>query len=157
MGFVFQALGDVSQANASANSASYQAQVARNNATISRQNAEYAGQAGQEAAMVKSLEGAAAGGHIKASQAANGVDVNSGSAVTVQQSQREASKLDTLTTENNALLEAYGYKSQATNFEAQAGLEDMQASNAWKQLPFDLVGDFLSDAKSVAASGGFGG
>jgi hypothetical protein len=69
-------------------------------------------------------------GLLRAAIGASGVDVNSGSAADVQQSQREIGLLDTATTASNAALDVYGYKSQATNFEAQAQLDRMQGDNA---------------------------
>ena len=74
------------------------------------------------------MKSAAASGRLKAGQAANGVDVNSGSAVAVQSGQRKAGLLDTATVANNAELQAYGYRSQAAGFNAQAGLERCRRS-----------------------------
>lgn len=129
--------------------ANYQAQVAANNATIARQNAAYASAAGSEQATEESLKGAAVGGRIKASQAANGIDVNSGSAVDVQVSQREASKLDTLNVENNALLQAYGYKVQASNFDAEAKLDKSESQDAWIEGLAGGAGGFLGNSNSL--------
>jgi hypothetical protein len=62
--------------------------------------------------------------------AANNVDVNSGSAVAVQEGQREVSQLNTETVLNNANLAAYGYRNQAQAFTEQAGLETLTANEA---------------------------
>lgn len=105
----------------------YQAQVANNNATIERQNAAEASAAGQQQAEIAGIKGAAQGGQIKAAQAANGIDVNSGSALDVQTSQKEASQLDAETVLNNANLSAYGYTTQAVNDQAQAGQDQIGA------------------------------
>lgn len=137
-------------ASAKSSEANYQAQVAANNATIARQNAAYASASGSEQATEESLKGAAVGGRIKASQAANGIDVNSGSAVDVQVSQREASKLDTLNVENNALLQAYGYKVQATNFDAEAKLDKTESSDAWIEGLTGGAGGLLGNASSLS-------
>lgn len=148
--------GQLLQAGAQQNSADYQAQVARNNATIARQNAEYSSQAGAEQAMTESLKGANEGGQIKAGQAANNIDVNSGSAVKVQEGQREIGQLNTLTVENNALLQAYGYKAQATNFTAEAGLDQSEANNAWIGGVTGAAGSLLSDSSALGFKwGGF--
>jgi hypothetical protein len=98
----------------------FQGQVARNNAIIAQQNADYARQAGSEQASIASRKGAAEGGKIKAAQAANGLDVNSGSALDVQAGERETNRLDAETVLNNAELTAYGYTTQSNNFKAQA-------------------------------------
>jgi hypothetical protein len=143
------AAGAVEQGQATANAANYNAQVASNNATIATQNAAYATSAGQTQAATKSLQGAAAGGRIKAAQAASGIDVNSGSAVNVQQSQRETSKLDTETVLNNAELKAYGYRSNATGFQAQSGLETAEAEQAPIGADIGAAGGLLGSASSL--------
>lgn len=134
---------------ATGNAASYQAAVAQNNAIIATQNATYATEAGQTQAANTSLAGAATSGTVKAGQAANNVDVNSGSAVNVQQSQREANVLNTETVLNNAELSAYGYRSQATGYTATAGLEQYEASVAPIAAGVGAGGNLLSNASSV--------
>src|SRR5262245_10005795 len=101
----------ISQKNASM----YAAEVARNNSIIAGQRADYATKAGQTQATATSLKGAAQLRRIKVAQAASGIDVNAGSAVDVQASQREVNKLDTETVLHNAELQAYGYRAQAKN------------------------------------------
>lgn len=98
----------------------YSGQVADNNAKVAKQNAEYSLEAGEQQADTESRKGAAAGAHLKAQQAASGVDVNTGSAVDVQAGERETNKLDAETVFQNAQLQAYGYTTQATNYEAQS-------------------------------------
>lgn len=151
-GAAISAGGTILGGIASGNAASYQATVARNNAVIANQNAAYATAAGQQQAEQQGLKGAAAVGRIKASQAANGVDVNTGSAVDVQKSQAEESQLDTETVLNNAELQAYGYRSQATNFTAQAGLEQTQAEEAPIGAGLAAGGGLLSSASSVGTN-----
>lgn len=96
------------------------------------------------------MKNAATAGSIKAAQAANGVDVNSGSNADVQASQRELGELDTETTENNALLQAYGYSSQATNFTAQAGLEQQEAAQAPIGAALSAGGGLLGNASALS-------
>jgi hypothetical protein len=138
-------LGGIAQGNA----AGFQAKVAQNNADIANANADYASKAGNAQAAATSLKGAAAGGKLKAAQAANNVDVNTGSPVNVQQSQRELSQLDTETVLNNAELQAYGYRSQATGFEATAGLEKEEAEEAPIGGYLSAGGNLLSSASSI--------
>jgi hypothetical protein len=147
-------LGGIAQGNA----ASYQAQVAKNNAIVENQKAEYATQAGEAQAAATSLKGAAAGGKVKAAQAANNIDVNTGSAVDVQASQRELSKLDTETVLNNAELQAYGYRTQAVSDTATAGLEEAEAEQAPIGGYISAGGNLLSSASSIGFKwGGAGG
>jgi hypothetical protein len=125
-----QGTGQAFQATAAGEAAAYQAQVATNNATIAGYNASEAEQAGNTQAYVAGQQAAATGGRIKAAQAANGIDVNSGSAVKVQQGAREAGTLNQETVLNNAELQAYGYRTQQTAFTEQAGLETMKSNEA---------------------------
>lgn len=117
-------------AQASAALARYRAQVARNNKVIAEQSAQQAIEAGSGTAANKSLQGAAALGHVIAAQGASGIDVNSGSNVDVQVSQRQANKLDTEQLFHNAMLTSYGYRVKANDYEAEARLQDATAQNA---------------------------
>lgn len=143
------ALGAITGGEAAANQAKYQSQVAANNAQTARQNSVYSAAAGGAQAQETGLKEAAALGHVKASQAANNIDVNSGSATRVQESQREAGDLSQLNTENNALLQAYGYGTQATGYQAQSGLENYAAQTAGPAAGLSAGGSLLSSASSL--------
>lgn len=144
-----QAYGQVEQGQAQANAANYQAEVARNNAVIANQGADYAISAGQAQSANVSRRGAANIGKIKTAQAASGVDVNSGSAAAVQEGARETNKLDTETVLNNSELQAYGYRSNATSYTAQAGLDTLQAEQAPIGADLAAAGGFLGNASSL--------
>ena len=146
-GAATSAVGTITGGIAQKEQADYQAQVARNNQTIALQNANYASEAGAVQAENVGLKAAGELGQVKAAQAAGGIDVNSGSAVDVQQSQRESGALSELTTANNATLQAYGYQTQATGYAAQAGLEEATAENA-------IPGSLLSAAGGALSSAG---
>ena len=115
---------------ATSQAASYRATVARNNAQIANQNATRAIAAGQQQAANQSLQNAETIGGIKTAQAANGVDVNSGSALDVQVSQRAKGQLDAQTALQKAQVEAYGYRVNAVSDTGQAQLEQATAENA---------------------------
>ena len=151
LGAGISAIGTVEQGQATANAANYSAQVARNNAVIANQNADYAIAAGQQKAATESMKNAATMGKIKTAQAASGIDVNTGSAAKVQAGAREIGALDTATVLNNAELQAYGYRSQATSFKAQAGLDTLQAEQAPLGADIAAAGGLLSGASSVGA------
>lgn len=141
------ALGALSTGSANAAAANYQAQVAQNNATIANQNAAYAIQSGEQQATTQGLKGRAEGQHLKAEIAANGIDVNSGSAVGLEASQGEKAQLDTETTRQNAAVLAYGYRTQSTSDIAQAQLEKAQAG-------FDTTAGLLGAAGSLLSGAG---
>lgn len=148
-------LGGISQGNA----ANYNAQIARNNATVATQNATYAEAAGAAQGAATSQKGAAKMGAIKAAQAASGVDVNSGSPAVVQESERDLNRLDTENVISNANLSAYGYRTQATNYTSQAGLESTEAEEAPIGADIGAAGGLLSSASSLGLkwTGGTGG
>lgn len=163
------------QANAQAALANYQAQVAINNEKISEQNAEFAYKVGESQAQQKGIQHGQERGAIIAAQAASGLDVGSGgaagggrvlgssSAVDVQASQEELSMLDLQTVRNNAAWQAYGQRVNATNFAAQASLDeyaaqlDKQAGQIGAMA--SLVGGFSGFASNtfrIGMAGGFG-
>lgn len=142
-------VGAVEGGAAAANAANYRAQVASNNAIIAKQNADYAIEAGRAAATTQSLKGAARGGALKAGQGASGVDLNSGSAVDVRVSNKEANVLDTETVMNNAELQAYGYNAKATGFEAESKLDKLTAEQAPIGADIGAAGSLLSSASSL--------
>lgn len=129
-------------AGRSAEMARYQAQVSRNNAIVADQMADSAVQAGQRKAEMESMKTAARVAHIRAGFGARGVDVNSGSAVDVQASEREVGKLDAETALANEQMRAYGYRSRASGFRAEGDLYGAQATN------YDISG-------SSARTGGY--
>lgn len=149
-----QAQAALMAARAQAAAARYKAQVARNNKIIADQLATQAEQAGAVAATNKGLEGAAKLGALKAGQAASGLDVNKGSNVDVQESVRKAEKLDTETVFHNALLTAYGYTVQGTNFEAEARLDEMAAANAEAAGPMAAAAASASGEADLLRAGG---
>jgi hypothetical protein len=145
------AVGTIESGYATSNAAAYQAQVAQNNATIAEQNATYASNAGLAQAAATSMKGAAGSGKIKATQAASGIDVNTGSAVNVQASERETNVLSSETVLNNAELQSYGYRAAATGYEATAGLEKEEEAQAPIGAIFSAAGNLLSGASAVSA------
>jgi hypothetical protein len=128
------------------NALNYQAQVAQNNAITAQNMAQNASEAAQAKAAAVGMKEAEVGGQIKAAQAAGGVDVNTGSNKAVQISQRELGKLDTLTTQSNEELKAYGFRTQATNFQAQGGLYRYEAPKAALGADLGAIGQFTGSA-----------
>ena len=149
VGALVSAGGTVMNGVAQANAANYQAQVASNNATIAQQNAIHAEQAGAQATEAQSRKGAAQQAAIKGALAANGLDVNSGSAVDVEESAAKESKLDTLNADHNTQLQVYGYRTQSTGYEAQAKLDKMTADQAPIGAAIGAAGGLLGNASSI--------
>ena len=143
------AIGSIRQGNATSASDQYQAQVADNNAKIAEQNAQYATEAGGIKAQDVQQRGRVQQGKIKAAQAASGIDVNSGSAPMVRAGQAVETGVDAARTEHDAALQAYGYRTQASNFQAQSQVDRMGASNAQTAGYFQAGGTILSGASSL--------
>jgi hypothetical protein len=151
IGAATSAVGALTQGQAAANTANYQAQVARNNAITASQNAAYASQSGEAQATNASLRARAEQGQARAALAAGGVDVNTGSAADVQTTARELGDVSTQTVAQNAALQAYGYRTQATGYTATAQLESAAAAEAPIEGAFSAGGDLLSGASSVGS------
>lgn len=143
------ATGAIASGEATKTAAEYQAQIAANNAIIENQNAAYAVEAGQTQAAASSMKNAATLGKIKTSQAANNIDVNTGSEADVQASQRETGDLDAETVLNNAELTAYGYRTQATSDTAQSGLYNLEGETALTGSELSAGGTLLSNASNL--------
>lgn len=150
-GAVISGAGAIQAGQAQQKAATYQAQVAKNNSLIAEQNAQHAEEAGLAQAQASSLKARATSGRIRAAQAASGIDVNTGSAVDVQESAAEQGHQDTETVMSNAELQAYGYRSQGTGFNAQAGLDEQVARQAPIGAAFSATGGLLSSASSVGS------
>jgi hypothetical protein len=143
------AYGAIKQGQATAAADKYQAQVAANDAIIASQNAEYATQSGQAKATTTSLQNRAQLGKVVAAEAASGVDVNTGSAADAQTTQREMGTVDTQQVVNNAAITAYGYRTQAVNYQANSQLLAAEAPQAATAGDIAAAGGLLSSAGSL--------
>jgi hypothetical protein len=124
------AAGAIGQGQATAASNKFQAQVAENNRIIADQNARYSVSAGQTRAQTEDLKTGAIVGAETAAQGASGLDLTTGSPVSVREGTRQMGRLSSLNIINNSNLTAYGYKTQAGNFGAQSQLDLASAANA---------------------------
>ncbi len=136
----FSAIGELQKGIAGQNAANYNAEVAR-------QNSIHAVNAGEARATDVGMKSAAEGGRIKATQAANNVNVNTGSAVKVREGQRMAGNVDQRRTTNDALVQAYGYQ-------AQESLDKYQGKAAMAE---GVTGALGAAAGGAAKISGFGG
>ena len=153
-GPIIGATGALVQGAATQNASDYQAAVANNNAITAGYNATQATQAGQVQSAIKSQQGAEKQAALKTSMASNGVDVNTGSAAAVEQGSRMVSKTDADTVMHNAMIQAYGYRTQQTSFEAQSKLDTMQGENAAIGSYFNAAGSLVGGASSFGGGGG---
>ncbi|WKL53080.1 hypothetical protein Q1W70_00300 [Pseudomonas kielensis] len=91
----------------------FQSGLLTQNAAFKNQAATETEMAGDTAADWQRVRTGQAVGTQRTAQAANGIDVNSGSAAQLQDDTSMLGELDALTIQNNAAREAYGYRVQA--------------------------------------------
>lgn len=150
-GGLVQAGSSFMQGQSASDQYNYKAGVALTNKRIAEQNRDYAFAAGGVESERFGVGAAQRMGNIKTSQAASGINVNTGSAKMVQDSQHAAD----ITTEGqiraNAARRAYGFQVQATNFDTEASMDRTAASNAKTAGTIGAVSSLLSGATSVAS------
>ncbi len=139
-GAVVGAEGAKTQANAQAAAAGY-------NAKIAAQNAELAGAEGEAKVAQSQATTRAKIGATLASQAASGVNINTGSNVNVRESEAKLGTLDALTIRSNAAREAYGYA-------AQSQLDIAAAKNAKVAGNINATASILGGFGNAASSYG---
>lgn len=101
----------------------FRAQVASHNAAAMRANANAEREAGAYGESVAKLRTGERVASQRAAFAANGVDVNTGSAADVQASTAKVGALDAAMIHYNASRAAYGDEVSAQNFKSQAALD----------------------------------
>ncbi len=149
-GGILGAFGASNTASATADSYNYKAAVASNNAIIAKRNADAATAAGGIGAQNNDLKTKNMVGTQLVTQAANGLDVGSGTNVNVRQSAEDLGHLDTLTILNNAAKNSAGFKAQGMNFEAESGLDKASAENAKTAGEYDVAKSLLGGASSFS-------
>ena len=152
VGAATSAYGAMESAQAQSNAANYNAQLAAENAKVQQQNASMAGLAGEEQASIQEQKTRGQVGAIMAAQAADNIDVNSGSAVDVRSSAAAQGELSALTIRSDAAKQAYGYQVQGVNDNAQATLDRAQASNDMTAGEIGAAGDLISGVGSAGSN-----
>ncbi len=89
-------------------------------------------------------------GDQRAAFAAQGIDINNGSAADVQEDTHYWGAMDEMTARNNAFLESYGYKMQALNLRTQA--ESTRLATDFKYR-MTLVEAGVDAGKTIATAG----
>lgn len=146
-GGIAGAAGSIQQGYAASGAASYNAKIAQENAALATQNAAWTGAEGEQAYGIAGQKARLAGGSIEAAQAANNVDVTTGSARMVQRSEAEGAALSQANIRSNAARQAYGFETQAVSDTAQAALLKSQAKQ-------DIAAGFTGAGTSIARAGG---
>jgi len=163
-GTAVQMAGISAQADAQSQALWYQAQVSKMNEKIAKQNAGTTVLAGLDEAKKKGLETRSLLGAQKAAQAANMVDVESGSAKSVRTSTYMLGRMDEMAIMKNATHKADAYMQQAANFHAESALYGYQAEVTQSAKDYALASTLIGGATSFAdkwkswqMAGGFSG
>ncbi len=114
-------VGSMMQAKGQTQNADFQSGMMKQNATFKNQTADETVIAGNTSADWQRVRTGQAIGTQRSVQAANGIDVNSGSSAQLQDDTAMIGELDALTIQNNAAREAYGYRIQAKQDMLNAG------------------------------------
>jgi hypothetical protein len=130
---------------AAKNAGNYQAQVARMNAKIAEDNANRSLERSQIQQEDQDTLTRSQLGTQEALQGASGLSLTGGSQILTRKSAAMLGRRDALNVRQAGELEAYGYKTQAVNSEAQA----RQAKAAGQSA---LVGSYFSAAGSLLSS-----
>jgi hypothetical protein len=150
-GGLLSAYGNQQQGAAQQQMYNYKAQVAKINADINRQNAAWARTKGDKEAEQYGMKAAQRAGQIRATQGASNIDVNTGSAREVQQSQAKIKDMDLATIRSNAGKIAYDYETKAVMDENQASLDVMAGANAKKSGDLAALGSIIGTASTVSS------
>lgn len=129
----------------------YESQVAANNAAIQRQNAAWATAKGESAAADQGQRTRQMVGEQMAVQAAQGINVDQGSAVDVRASTAMLGEQSALNIRSNAAREAYGYDVGAVSETAQSQLDRMAGANAATAGEIGAVGSLVGAAGSAGS------
>jgi hypothetical protein len=144
------ALGAIRSAQAQGDAYKYQAQVDLNNQQLAGYYANQTAAAGQAKLSEEQQKQAQQMSLIRASQAASGVDVASGSSEDVRHSQEILNNLDALTIMSNTAQQVYGQQVAGTSYGNQAGLEQLGASQTGAESVLGASSSLLSGASGAA-------
>lgn len=144
------AYGAYSSSQAAKSQAEYQSEVAKANATMAGYQADDALRRGGEEANLAARQAERMRGTQVARLAGNGLDISSGSSLSILEDTAFFGAQDVQTIRNNAAREAWGYKVQQNNSSADS---QMYSSAAKAQKPGLSAGlSLLSSAGQFASS-----
>ena len=122
------AFGSYNTATAQKSVLNYESSVATNNATLANYQANVAQQVGDQQLNNSELRSAQLFGTQRATLAANGVDLGSGSANEVLATTKYMGERDALTIQNNTANQVWGSKTQGQNYTSEAAADSATAN-----------------------------
>jgi hypothetical protein len=129
----------------------YQAAVAQANAKIAQQNSDYALFSGGHAARQQGMKDRFKIGQTRVLQSGRGIDINTGSAADVRESQRQLSYEDQSTIRDTAARKAYGHRVEGAMKTAEGKMLESAAKQSKVAGYIDAAGSLLGSATSVAS------
>lgn len=144
----------VQQAQALKRQGAYQRSMYELNARFAEINAEDAIRRGDRAARDLKTQSRGLIGSQRVGFAAQGVSVDTGTAVAVQEDTDRLSTIDAMTIKNNAWREAWGYRVEAATGRAQGQMAQTAAGNAARST---LLTAGLQGITGFVSAGGFKG
>jgi hypothetical protein len=122
-------VGGIAGADAASRQGEYQKQIYDTNARFSKIQSDDALRRGEEMAGRVRANARKVQGSQRAALAAQGIDVNSGSAIDLQDETYTMGEKDAMTVSNNAWREAWGYRVEANNATMRGELAKASADN----------------------------
>jgi hypothetical protein len=149
-GGIMSATGAEKSAAATQQMYNYQAGIAKINSQIDLQNADYTRNQGEIQATQFGLKEAQQEAGIKVAQSASNLDVNSGSSVDVQRSQRTLGQMDLTQIRSNAAKTAYDFDVKSVMDLNQSTLDVMAGQNAKTAGDIQAASSIIGSVGSVA-------
>jgi hypothetical protein len=144
------ALGALSGGKAQSDMYKYQAGIASINKKIAEQNADYALKVGEVEAQRSGMQTSFKIASEKTAQAASGVDINTGNAAAVRESEREIGFQDETVIRANAERKAYSHQLEAMEATAKGTMATMAASGAETAGYINAASSILGGVSSVS-------
>ena len=151
IGGLIQGEGANYQGQAQAAASTYKAGVAQLNKQINLQNANWALESGDVSASESGLRARSQIAQTKVSQAASGLDVNSGTASAVRDTQSTVADYDQNVIRFDAAKTAYGYENKATMDDAETKLDLFAAQTEKTGGEISMASSFINAGSSVAS------
>lgn len=129
----------------------YQQGVARVNQQIAKQNADYARYTGEFEAQRAGMKGRYERASTAVVQSGRGIDIHSGSPLSVRESQGELTRQDERTIRSGAARKAYAYENEAAKQEAAANMYGKASQRSKTASYIDAFGSILGTASSVSS------
>lgn len=145
-----QAVGQIQEGQAAKQAADYQSQVSKNNAQQATWAADDARSRGEQEVMRLQQQSALIKGNQRATAAARGVEVDTGSAANILQDTAGATAMDTLTIRTNAERQAVGYQNQSNEFLGDSQLQKAAGANARAGSYLAAGGTLLNTTATVS-------